>query len=147
MSSIGSTINSINTSLLSEISSYLKTSTTSSSAATDTTTASSTSTDQIDFSQVAELFKELQQLQKSNPDELKQVLTEAAEKFKDAASQTTDTRDKQFLTNLSDRFQQAADTGDLSVLGPQGLGQRSARQLRPPSGPASRSPAGCRQRY
>ena len=67
MSSIGSTVNSINSSLLSEINSYLQTSKTSSSASvtgTDTSTGSS-STDRIDFSQVGQLFKDLQQLQQS----------------------------------------------------------------------------------
>jgi len=85
MSSIGSTINSINSSLLSEISSYLSTQKTSGSTTT-TNTSDTTSSDRVDFSKVAELFKELKQLQSTDPAELKKVLTEAASKLKQRPS-------------------------------------------------------------
>jgi hypothetical protein len=44
------------------------------------------------------------------------VLTDAASKFSAAAQQATDPSQASFLTNLADRFQQAAQTGDLSAL-------------------------------
>ena len=124
MSSIGSTLNSINTSLLSEISSAISTQKTSGSAST-TGTSSTNSSDTLDFSKVAELFKELDQLESSDPTKLKQVLSDAASKLKDAASKTTDPTQAKFLTDLSDKFQKAADTGDLSVLMPPASSSRS----------------------
>jgi len=116
MNSIGSTLNSINNSLLSEIDSYLSTQQTSGN--TSTTASNSTASDGVDFSQVAQLFKELQKLQSTDPTEFKKVLTDAAKKLKDAAGQQSDSTAAAFLTSLADKFQQAADTGDLSVLKP-----------------------------
>lgn len=70
MSSIGSVLNSINGSLLSEINAYRTT-----SNSNDTTqTIAAQSQDKIDFSKVGDLFKQLQQLQSSDPAEFKQVL-------------------------------------------------------------------------
>jgi hypothetical protein len=113
MSSIGSTLNSINSSLLSEISSFnAKQSQTSTSSATSTAAAP----DKIDLSQVGELFKELKQLQTDNPTELKQVLNDAATQLKSAASQATDPQQAAFLNNLAGKFQTAAATGNLSDL-------------------------------
>ena len=116
MNSIGTTLNSINSSLLSEIDKYLSTQQTSGS--TSTTASTDTASDGVDFSQVAQLFKELQKLQSTDPAEFKKVLTDAAQKLKDAAGQQSDPTAASFLTNLADKFQQAADTGDLSVLKP-----------------------------
>jgi hypothetical protein len=116
MNSIGSTLSSINSSLLSEIDSYLSTQQTSGSTSTNASNA--TPSDGVDFSRVAQLFKELQKLQSSDPAEFKKVLTDAAQKLKDAAGQQSDPTTASFLTNLADKFQQAADTGDLSVLKP-----------------------------
>jgi len=120
MNSIGSTLNSINNSLLSEIDSYLSTQQTSGN--TSTTASNSTASDGVDFSQVAQLFKELQKLQSTDPAEFKKVLTDAAKKLKDAAGQQSDSKAAAFLTSLADKFQQAADTGDLSVLKPPASG-------------------------
>ena len=89
MSSIGSTLNSINTSLLNEISSITSTQRTSGSAST-TSTSSTNSSDTLDFSKVAELFKELDDLKSSDPTKLKQVLSDAASKLTDAAGKATD---------------------------------------------------------
>ncbi len=116
MSSVGSILNSINSSLLSEINSYQAGSATSGLAAAPASTASAP--DQIDFSQVAKLYQQLQQLQTSNPAELKQVLTGAATKLNAAAGQQTDPGQADFLSNLASRFQKAADTGDLAALQP-----------------------------
>ena len=116
MSSIGSTLNSINSSLLTEIDSYLSTQQTSGSTSTNASNA--TPSDGVDFSQVAQLFKELQKLQGTDPTEFKKVLTDAAKKLRDAAGQQSDSAAAGMLTTLADKFQQAADTGDLSVLKP-----------------------------
>src|ERR1035437_2969545 len=124
MSSIGSTLNSINTSLLNEISSITSTQRMSGSAST-TSTSSTNSSDTVDFSEVAELFKELDHLKSSDPTKLKQVLSDAASKLKDAAGKATDSNQSNFLTDLSDKFQKAADTGDLSVLKPSSSSGRS----------------------
>ena len=114
MSSIGSALNSINGSLLSEINAYRST-----ARSNDTVkTTAAHSPDKVDFSKAGDLFKQLQQLQSSDPAEFKQVLTDAAAKFKDAASQQTDPAAAKFLSGLADRFQKAADSGDLSSLKP-----------------------------
>ncbi len=126
MNSIGSTLSSINSSLLSEIDSYLSTQQTSGS--TSTNASNDTPSDGVDFSQVAQLFKELQKLQSTDPAEFKKVLTDAAQKLKDAAGQQSDPTAASFLTNLADKFQQAADTGDLSVLKPPAPGSAYGSQ-------------------
>jgi hypothetical protein len=137
MGSVSNTLNSIDSSLISEINSYLSTqSSTDTSSTTASTTSNASSSDSVDFSQVGTLFKELQQLQQSNPTEFKQVLEDAATKLQQAASQTTDSTQAQFLTNLADKFQSAASTGDLSDLlpgsgqsgsyGPNGLSQTTS---------------------
>jgi hypothetical protein len=118
MSSVGSILNSINSSLLSEISSY--NTTTKQPSTTASTSSATTSSDTIDFSLVATLFQQLKQLQTSDPSEFKQVLTDAAGKLQAAAQQQTDPTQAAFLNNLASRFQDAANTGNLSALQPQG---------------------------
>jgi hypothetical protein len=83
-------------------------------------TSNSSSPDRVDLSQVAQLFKELGQLQSSNPAKFKQVLSDAASKLKEAAGQQTDSAQANFLTNLANQFQKASDSGDLSTLQPPG---------------------------
>jgi hypothetical protein len=124
MSSIGSTINTIDSSLLSEISSYQASQT--SGSTQPTPPASAPSSDSINFSQVAQLFQQLQQLQTSNPTEFKQVLTDAAKQFTAAAGQQTDPAAAGFLSNLANQFQTAADTGNLSALQPGSNGSQGA---------------------
>ena len=116
MSSIGSTINSINTSLLSGIQSLSAAKAASKSEKASPPVASS---DRVDFSKVGKLFSELEQLQKSDPVGLKQVLSDAASKLKEAASQEADPKAASILNDLAGRFQKAADTGDLTALHPE----------------------------
>jgi hypothetical protein len=116
MGSIGSTLNSIKSSLLSEISSFNATQSKKSSGLS--TTPPTSSSDNIDFSQVASLFKQLRQLQQSNPTEFKQVLNDASSKLTVAAAQTTDPQQAAFLKDLAGKFQTASSTGDLSALTP-----------------------------
>jgi len=117
MGSVGSTLNAIYSSLLSDISSYLSTS----NPAGRTSTAESNRpapSDRVDLSQLAQLFQQFKELQSSDPAELKKVLTDAASKLRTAAQQQSDPSQASFLSNLADRFQKAADTGDLSALRP-----------------------------
>jgi hypothetical protein len=109
MSSIGSILQTLNTSLVSEINTFNKTQPSS-------TTSTSTSSDSVGVSQFAQLMQQLQQLQTSNPTEFKQVMSDAATQLKTAAAQSTDPAQATFLTNLSDQFQNAATTGNLSAL-------------------------------
>jgi hypothetical protein len=110
---IGSTLNSIDQSLLNEIRSYQPNSKTTGTNSTDASVS-----DQVGISQAAQLFKDLEQLQSSNPAEFKQVLTDGAAKLRDAAKQETDPAKAAFLNKLADGFQNAANTGDLSSAGP-----------------------------
>jgi hypothetical protein len=82
------------------------------------TTVTGRAADSVEFSQAGQLLKDLKQLQTSDPAEFKQVLSDAATQLKTAAGQQTDPGAASFLNNLSDRFQKAADTGDLSALKP-----------------------------
>ncbi len=116
MSSIGSTINSINTSLLSGIQSLSAAKAASKNAKASPPVASA---DRVDFSKVGKVFSELEQLQKSDPEGLKQVLTDAVSKLKEAASEQTDPKAASFLSDLAGRFEKAADTGDLTALHPE----------------------------
>src|SRR5579872_917297 len=68
------------------------------------------------ISREAQFISNLQQLQQQEPAKFKQVLTDAANQLT-AAAQSATGSDKQFLTNLADKFQKAAN-GDLSALQP-----------------------------
>ena len=116
MSSIGNSLNSINTALLGEISSFSTPKSTGSGTTIQSNAVSST--DRLDLSKAADLFRDLQKLQTDNPAEFKQVLTDAAVKLQAAAQQQTDPAQASFLSSLSDRFQKAASSGDLSALKP-----------------------------
>lgn len=114
MASIGGVLNSVSSSLLSEINNF-------NSSQTQSNTSSSTismaaTPDQATVSPIAQLMKELRTLQQSNPVEFKQVLTDAATKLQAAASQTTDSSQAAFLNNLASKFQAAATSGNLSAL-------------------------------
>jgi hypothetical protein len=68
------------------------------------------------FSTFGELMSKLQELQSSDPDKAKQVLSSIATALSDKAK-TGDAPDSH-LQDLADRFSQAAQTGDLSALRP-----------------------------
>jgi len=105
---LGSTLNSINQSLLAEISSDLSKSNTAGS------TSPTAGTDQVDLSQVGKLFQQLEQLQSTNPAEFEKIASDAAAKLNAAAQQTTDPQQASFLSNLAAAFQKSADAGNLS---------------------------------
>ncbi|HEX3761988.1 MAG TPA: hypothetical protein VHW23_24980 [Kofleriaceae bacterium] len=75
-------------------------------------------TDHAQLSRMGELMSQLQNLESTNPDQAKQVLSNIASQLSDKASSTSDPH----LQQLSDKFGQAAQTGDLSGLKPQGHG-------------------------
>jgi hypothetical protein len=68
-------------------------------------------------SKPGEVLNKLAQLQESDPEKFKQVTAEIAEKLKAAAKEMTGTEAER-ISDLADKFQQASETGDLSVLQP-----------------------------
>ncbi len=67
------------------------------------------------------LFGQLADLAQTDPAKFKKATAEIAEKLKQAAGEASGDRAK-FLGQLADRFDQAAQSGDPSVLKPQGAG-------------------------
>src|SRR5579871_5475470 len=98
MGTIASTLNSINQSLLSEISNSSTSQISSATQSASTNSApGSSSSDTISFSQVAQLFQQLQQLQTSNPAEFIKVTADAAAQLQQAAKQSTDPSEASFF--------------------------------------------------
>jgi len=71
---------------------------------------------QTRFSGPAQFLGRLQELMKSDPTQAKQVLGNIANKLRDQAKQSG--ADPVKLNGLADRFQRAADSGDLGALQP-----------------------------
>jgi hypothetical protein len=115
MSSIGSTINAVNSSILSQIDPSFTTPKSTSTVAS----APGVPQDRVDFSEIAQVMKDLSKLQSTDPARFKQVLSDAATQFQNAAGKETDPEKAKLLHDLANRFQQAADSGDLSALAPQ----------------------------
>ena len=65
----------------------------------------------------AQLLSRLQQLQQTDPSKLSSVLTDISNKLQTEAQQTGGV-EGQALSNLASKFQQAAQTGDLSGIRP-----------------------------
>ncbi|HTN54383.1 MAG TPA: hypothetical protein VML50_18390, partial [Anaeromyxobacter sp.] len=65
------------------------------------------------------LMGELSELSQSDPSKFKAVMQEIAEKLQGEASQASGDK-AQALGNLADKFDQAAQTGDMSSLQPSG---------------------------
>jgi hypothetical protein len=85
-------------------------------SSSSTSQSGATGQDQVAFSDFLQLIQQLKQLQSTDPAAFKKELTDIASKLKTAAQQETDPTQSSFLNNLADRFQKAADTGDLSAL-------------------------------
>lgn len=102
------------------LSSLTATSATSQVSATQTSPPAGASdtggTDRTRLSRMGELMSRLQDLENTDPDQAKQVLSNIASKLADKASSSSDPH----LQQLADKFAQAAKTGDLSGLKPQG---------------------------
>ena len=92
-------------------------------ALSDTTQASaigavgSSQVDSVNVSQPAELFSKLQQLQQTDPDKFKQVLTNIAGELQSAAKGKSGF-EAQTLSDLATKFQNVANGGDISQLKP-----------------------------
>ena len=71
----------------------------------------------LSVSPLAQVLSQLQQLQQTNPAKFTSVLTDIANKLHAAAQQEGGPQGQR-LADLADRFQQAAQTGDLSALRP-----------------------------
>ncbi len=76
---------------------------------------------QTSVSPEASLFGQLSSLAQSDPARFKQVAQEISDKLKDAAGQATGGK-ADFLNQLAARFGDAAQSGDASVLKPDGSG-------------------------
>jgi hypothetical protein len=74
--------------------------------------------DSASLSGFSSLYQKLQALQQQDPAKLKEALQEIAQKLSDAAKSATDPNQQKALQSLSDKFGQAAQTGDLSGLQP-----------------------------
>ncbi len=94
-------------------------------AGSDTATSQATATgevgssqgDSVNVSQASQLFSQLQQLQQSDPDKFKQVLTNIASELQSAA-QGKSGFEAQTLSDLATKFQNVANGGDISQLKP-----------------------------
>ena len=83
---------------------------------------------------MGELMSKLQDLEASDPDQAKQVLAKIASDLRSKAEQTGDDR----MKALAGKFDEASQTGDLSVLKPKHHGEHHHR---PPGDAASANPA------
>jgi len=81
-----------------------------------TSTTSSNPIDTVNISGPGQLLSELQQLQQTDPSKLRQVADDIAQQLQTAAQQQGQTGFGQFLTNLANKFENVADTGDASQL-------------------------------
>ena len=76
------------------------------------------------MAKVFQFMEQMQQLQTSDPDKFKSVMSELSDKLKTAAGNSTDSAEKQFLTTLSDSFAESAKSGKLEMpKPPEGAGQ------------------------
>ena len=87
----------------------------------------------------AQLLKDLQTLQQTDPEKLKTVLSQMADEMQNAAQKIGGTQG-QMLSELASKFQDAAQPGDLSKLpsppqqAPSKAGQAPGRGRPPPAG-------------
>jgi hypothetical protein len=88
----------------------------------------------------AQLLSQLQQLQQTDPAKLKTVLTDVANALQGAAQQAGS--QGQFLAGVASRFQEAAQTGDLSLLQPAGRHHGHHHHHHPPGAAAYQQSSG-----
>jgi hypothetical protein len=77
-------------------------------------TSSQAASGNPDLLRPGQIFSKLQQLQVTDPDKLKQALSDIAGKLQTAAAQQPDGPGKEMLARLAGEFKDAATTGDLS---------------------------------
>jgi hypothetical protein len=83
---------------------------------------SAISSDSTQFSPMASLFNQLQQLQQTDPNKFKSVMTSIADTLTTDAKNATGPQAK-MLTDLASKFSQAAQTGQMPDLQPPGQQQ------------------------
>jgi hypothetical protein len=95
------------------------------SSTSNTSTATSTdplpipgSSGNVDLSQAAQIFKKLQDLSQSNPNQFKQLTAKIATDLQSEAQKATGSA-QTFLSNLASQFNSASQTGSTSSLQPQ----------------------------
>ncbi|QEL14314.1 hypothetical protein [Limnoglobus roseus] len=127
ISSVGQSIASL------YVSSVQQTTSASAAQATTGTSATRSAGDAAQISGPGKLFSELQQLSVSDPDKFKAVTADIAAKLKEAAGTDASSTAaaaapgaSSLLTDLAAKFQQASDTGDVSVLQPKAGGPGGA---------------------
>jgi hypothetical protein len=71
-------------------------------------------------SQMADRMKQLEELSKSDPEKFKKVMTSLADQIQEQADQADQAGDGRasLLSEMAQKFKQAADTGDVSALQP-----------------------------
>ena len=89
----------------------------STSSCTSIGSSSTRKSDSLDLSKPGEIYSKLQELAKSDPEKLKEVCANIADKLK-SASESSNGRDSKMLTDLAQKFQNVADGGDVSQLKP-----------------------------
>jgi hypothetical protein len=87
-------------------------------SSTGTGPASSATNDSSSVSNPGKLFNELEQLSKQNPAEFKRITAQIAQQLQDAAKNTTDSSEANFLNQMASNFEAASKSGNFSDLFP-----------------------------
>ena len=93
--------------------------TTQATATASTAVGGAATTDSAQLSPMASLLNQLQQLQQTDPDKFKSVMSSIADTLKTDAQNATGPQAKR-LNDLADKFSQAAQTGQMPDLQPPG---------------------------
>jgi hypothetical protein len=88
-------------------------------------TGGASASDSTQMSPMASLLNQLQQLQQTDPDQFKSVMSSIADTLKADAQNATGPQAQQ-LTNLANKFDQAAQTGQMPDLQPAGQQQAAS---------------------
>lgn len=75
--------------------------------------------DEAGFSEMGKLMGQLAQLQQTDPDKFKTVTESISKDLASKAQTSTDSKQTQMLTDLSQKFDEASQTGDMSSLRPE----------------------------
>ncbi len=84
----------------------------------------SSSKDQTTLSSAGQMMGQLFQLSKTDPAKFKTVAQNVSDDLSAQAAKSTDPQQSKMLTDMAAKFSQAAKTGDMSSLKPQGGGSR-----------------------
>jgi hypothetical protein len=93
---------------------------TSTSSANTAAASATAGGDTMHVSGPGQLLAKLKQLQQSDPEKFKQVMSKLTDALKTDAQNATDPKDQKMLNDLAAKFDAAGQSGDLSSLTPQG---------------------------